>query len=200
MPIREGVSRDKEMKKIKTLFTRDFDKGGKITKEYAVELLESTVATEKINGTNVRLTVRNNTLIRLEKRRNPSKLQKAKGIENPWYVDADDYGPEDKWIYEAARDTDLSEIEDGEWSGEAVGPKVQGNPLKLEKHEVILFSHPEVRRKRLTFAVNPPLSFEELKEWLLKKKSLIGNNCFIEGVVWWLDSKPISKIKARDFS
>ena len=109
------------MKKITTLFKRDWDNGGKITPEYAIdpELFAIATATEKIDGTNVRVTVRNHTAVRLEKRRNPSKIEKQKGIEEPWYTDADEYDPQDKWIYDALKNTDLSEVPDGEWSGDA---------------------------------------------------------------------------------
>jgi len=84
-----------------------------------------------VDGTNVRLTVRNHQLARLEKRRNPTKLQKAKGMIDPWYIDANEFGPEDKHIWEAARNTGLADVPDGEWSGEAIGPKIQGNELRL---------------------------------------------------------------------
>ena len=71
------------MKKIKTILKRDWEGNGAITQEYAEgvspEILSHAKATEKLDGQNVRLTVRNHTLVRLEKRRNPSKIEKAKG-------------------------------------------------------------------------------------------------------------------------
>ena len=72
-------------------------------------------------------------------RRNPSEIQKRNGIIDGWYVDADEFGKEDKWIYEAVENTDLSPWPDGEHSCEAVGPSIQGNPLGLaEAHLCIL--------------------------------------------------------------
>jgi hypothetical protein len=41
------------------------------------------MATEKIDGTNIRITLRNNTIVRVEKRRNPNKQEKANGITEP---------------------------------------------------------------------------------------------------------------------
>lgn len=45
--------------------------------------------------------------------------------------------------------------------------------------------------------------FNSLKEWLPTKKSIIGNDCGIEGIVFWVkdgkNSKPIGKIKCTDF-
>ena len=140
------------MEMILTLFDRDWDGNRGVIDKYCelpegfdgddvYRVVSHCVATEKVNGTNVRLTVRNGILVRLEKRRNPTKVQKKLGIKDPWYVDADEYGPEDKHIWEAARNEDLSGVSDGEWRGEAVGPKIQGNPLNLGMHSVVLFSH-----------------------------------------------------------
>lgn len=151
------------------------------------------VATEKLDGTNVRLTVRNHVLVRLEKRRNPDKIQKAKGIKEPWYVDADEFGPEDKYLWEAARNTDISNIPDGEWSGEALGPKIQGNPLNLEKHVVCVFTYYEA-----PIHEGVPTTFNELKEWLPKQQSKYGKGP-IEGIVWHFPNGDMAKIKTKDF-
>ena len=189
------------MKKIKTIFDRDWEGNRGVVNIPVVDpvYLQPAIATEKLDGTNVRLTVRNHTIVRIEKRRNPSKLEKAKGIVDPWYVDASEFEAQDKHIVDASKNTDLSDIENGEWSGEAVGPKIQGNPLNLDKHEVVLFSHPETRRTRLTFTVNPPLDFDGLRDWLNGQKSLIGKDAPIEGVVWHDDHNQMFKIKLKDF-
>ena len=187
---------ENDMKKIPTLFERDWNGNGGVLDKTLIDLsiLENATATEKLDGTNVRLTVRNHTLVRLEKRRNPSKLEKAKGIEEPWYMDADEYAPNDKFIWEAARNTDFSNVEDGEWSGEALGPSIQGNPLHLDNHIVVLFSHGDAP----TFE-NVPTSYQELKEWLPKQKSRYGNDCGIEGIVWHCENGDMYKIKLKDF-
>jgi hypothetical protein len=88
-------------------------------------------ATEKLDGTNVRLTVRAGHVVRVEKRRNPTKIQKQRGVIDGWYVDADEHGAEDKWIFEAVKGTDTSGWPDGEHSAEALGPSIQGNTLGL---------------------------------------------------------------------
>ena len=41
-------------------------------------------ATEKVDGTNVRLTIRAHQCVRVEKRRNPTKVQKKNGIIDGW--------------------------------------------------------------------------------------------------------------------
>lgn len=182
------------MKKIPTIFQRNWDGNRGVVNQFAVNYpFNEATPTEKIDGTNVRLTVRNHMLVRLEKRRNPKKTQKAQGIEEPWYVDADEFDPGDKFLFEAARNTDLSSIPDGEWSGEAVGPKIQGNPLSLESHTVCLFS-----RGGAPILKDAPHTFDELKEWLPKQNSMFGNGR-IEGIVWHHPTAGMCKIKAKDF-
>lgn len=185
------------MKKIKTIFDRDWTgNGGVINKpvdSVTLSLLPFAKATEKIDGTNVRLTVRAQMLVRLEKRRNPSKIEKQRGIEEPWYVDADEYAPNDKFMWEAARNTDLAGVPDGEWSGEAVGPSIQGNPLALEKHEVVLFS-----LGRAPEFADVPTDFNELRDWLRDQDSKYGAGK-IEGIVWHCENGDMFKIKTKDF-
>lgn len=183
------------MQKIATIFDRDWNGNRAVVDEYVVdpEVLRFATATEKLNGTNVRLTVRNHFLVRLEKRRNPDKLQTARGISEPWYVDADEFDPQDKFIWEAARNTDLAAIPDGEWSGEALGPKIQGNPLGLERHIVVLFSCGQA-----PVFENVPTTFAELKSWLPQQQSRYGTGP-IEGIVWHCSDGTMLKIKARDF-
>jgi len=188
------------MQKIKTIFKRDWsgNRKGKVIPEYIdgfdPEILKDAVATEKLDGTNVRVTVRNHHVVRVEKRRNPTKEQKAMGIEEPWYVDAHEDDPADKWIFEAVRNTDFSNVPDGEWSGEAVGPKIQGNPLNLDKHVVVLFTLGQA-----PVFENVPIDYEGLKEWLPKQKSKFGNDCGIEGIVWHCKNGEMYKIKVKDF-
>ena len=185
------------MKKIKTIFKRDWNGNRKVIAEYIddfkPEFLDGAIPTEKLDGTNVRITIRNYSVVRVEKRCNPSKLQKAKGIEEPWYKDADEYGPEDKWIFDAVKNTIFSALPDGEWSGEAVGKNIQGNPLNLENNRVVFFT-----LNQAPIFDNVPIDFAGLKEWLPKQKSKYGNDCFIEGIVWHCKNGDMYKIKAKD--
>ena len=184
------------MKKIPTIFKRDETKGGKIIDQYVIDPADllTASATEKIDGTNVRVTVRNHVCVRLEKRRNPSKLEKAKGIIEPWYTDAS-MSSEDKHIQSALSGTDLSNIPDGEWSGEAVGENIQGNPLNLIGNKIVFFS-----LGQCPVFEDAPTTFEKLKEWLPKQKSKYGNNCGIEGIVWHYENGDMAKIKTKDFN
>ena len=182
------------MKKIPTIFKRDMNNGGRITQEYFQEFnFVDAIATEKLDGTNVRVTVRNTEPVRLEKRRNPDKIQKHKGITDPWYVDASPYETGDKWIYDALKNTDLSNIPDGEWSGEAVGSDIQGNTLDLETNRIVFFT-----LGQCPLFENVPITYEELKEWLPKQQSKYGYG-LIEGIVWHCVDGSMMKIKTKDF-
>lgn len=183
------------MRKIPTIFKRDVNNNGQIVPEYVVdtEMFIDAVATEKLDGMNVRVTVRSGTAVRLEKRRNPDKIQKHKGIIEPWYVDASS-SAEDKWLNDALKNTDMSNVPDGEWSGEAIGSNIQGNPLNLPTNRIVFFS-----LNQAPVFENVPITFEELKEWLPKQKSKYGNDCGIEGIVWHCADGNMMKIKTKDF-
>lgn len=188
------------MKKIKTIFERDWEGNKKVVPipsagvSLEVLALDRTVrATEKLDGTNIRVTVRSNTVVRVEKRRNPDKIQKHKGITEPWYIDAPE-SAEDKWIMDAVRNTDFSAIPDGEWSGEAIGKNIQGNPLNLDKNVVVFFSLGQA-----PVFENVPTTYDELKVWLPAQKSKFGNDCGIEGIVWHCANGDMYKIKVKDF-
>jgi len=185
------------MRKIKTIFERENGRVvPKVVTGVPLEMLalDKTVkATEKLDGMNVRVTIRSGTCVRLEKRRNPDKIQKYKGIIEPWYVDTA-ISSEDKWLNDALKNTDLSGLPDGEWSGEALGPNIQGNPLNLPTNRILFFTLGQA-----PVFENVPTSYEELKEWLPKQKSKYGVNCGIEGIVWHCANGEMYKIKTKDF-
>jgi len=185
------------MKKIKTIFERDWNGNRKVIDCFIEPLqdkLQEATATEKLDGTNVRITVRNHIVVRVEKRRNPDKIQKAKGIIDPWYIDADEYAPQDKYIFDGIKNTDFSEIPDGEWSGELVGKNIQGNPLNLDNNRIVFFTLGQA-----PIFENVPTTYDELKSWLPKQKSKYGNDCGIEGIVWHCKNGEMYKIKTKDF-
>ena len=152
------------------------------------------IATEKLDGTNVRLTVRSGTPVRLEKRRNPSKAQKTAGIVDGWYVDADSVGAEDRWIREAAESTDVSSWPDGEHSVEALGPRIQGNPLGLEQHVCVPFN------LEIPHYQDAPRTFAELRAWLVGLDSRYAPGHLAEGIVFHHADGRRAKIKRKDFA
>ena len=182
------------MRKIRTIFERINNKViDKIADGVNENLLKDAIATEKLDGMNVRVTLRSGICVRLEKRRNPDKIQKYKGIIEPWYIDTSE-SSEDKWLLDALKNTDVSLLPDGEWSGEAIGPNIQGNPLNLPTNRIVFFS-----LNQAPIFENVPITFEGLKEWLPKQKSQYGLNCGIEGIVFYCKNGEMYKIKTKDF-
>ena len=180
------------MQKIPTIFDRDWDGNrgvvDKLTGEYD---FANAVATEKVDGTNVRVTIFEGKCTNLDKRRSP------KGKE-PFYIQADKDDPGDKWIFKASEILVPADAPDGVWEGEAVGPKIQGNPLNLEEHQIILFSLPRLQETLLRID-NAPTTFSELLFWIPDQPSAVGQNCMIEGVVWHWPDGTMAKIKTKDF-
>lgn len=125
------------MKKIPTIFERDWDGNRGVIPKFNEEFKSVfnaikkgyLVPAEKLDGTNVRVTVRNRKVVRLEKRRNPTPGEKKDGVIDPLYVDASVNNPEDTHIIKAVCCAYFAEIDDGEYSGEAIGENIQGNPL-----------------------------------------------------------------------
>lgn len=188
------------MRKIRTLFKRNWDEKGykkgilnEYTDNFDLSMLENAQATEKLDGMNVRVTIRNGICVRLEKRRNPDKIQKHKGIIEPWYVDTSE-SSEDKWLNDALKNTDLIGLPDGEWSGEALGPNIQRNPLNLPTNRILFFTLGQA-----PVFESVPTSYEELKVWLPQQKSKYGNDCGIEGIIWHCENGDMYKIKTKDF-
>ena len=182
------------MKKIRTLFERENGKVfDKISDGVNLEFLKDAKPTEKLDGMNVRVTIRSGTCVRLEKRKNPDKIQKHKGIIEPWYIDTSE-SSEDKWLNDALKNTDLTGLPDGEWSGEALGTNIQGNPLNLESNRIVFFT-----LNQAPIFENVPTSYSELRGWLPQQKSKYGIDCGIEGIVWHCENGEMYKIKSKDF-
>jgi hypothetical protein len=149
--------------------------------------------TEKLDGTNIRITVRAGQVVRVEKRVNPTKVQKAKGIVDGWYMDADEHDPADRYVFEAVRNTDASGLPDGEHPCEALGPKIQGNPLGLEKHVCVPFNltAPDLG------AV--PRDYAGLAAFLARLESHYAPGHLAEGIVFHHTDGRRAKIKRKDF-
>jgi hypothetical protein len=181
------------MEKIPTIFERDgrFHVVDRPRADCAWVFDGEGAATEKLDGTNVRLTVRCGTLVRVEKRRNPSREQKQRGIVDGWYVDA---GPEDKWIMAAADGTDVSAWPDGEHSCEAIGPRVQGNPLGLAAHVCVPFN------LRVPVYADVPRDFAGLRSFLATADSVYAPGNRPEGIVFHHPDGRRAKIKRKDFA
>lgn len=92
-------------------------------------------------------------------------------------------GPEDKWHRQALANTGIEPpdvLPDGTY--ELVGPKIQGNPEKYEKHTLVRHGHKP-------YIV--PRDYEGMKELLAELD--------VEGFVFHHPDGRMAKIKARDF-
>jgi hypothetical protein len=142
----------------------------------------------------VRITLRAGHAVRIEKRRNPTKLQKQQGVIDGWYVDADEHSKEDKWIFEAVRGTEVHGWPDGEHSVEAVGPHIQGNALGLTKHLCIPFN------LEIPAYENVPRTYDGLKRMLENLESRFSPGHLAEGIVFHHPDGRRAKIKRKDFA
>lgn len=189
------------MQKIPTLFERDPADMSRVTArvtpgcEWVFQ--GEGVPTRKWDGTNVRVTVARNVpverglasvLATLEKRRNPTREEKAAGAE-PGYALASRSDPADKHIFAALDATAFTVWPEGLWSAEALGPKIQGG-IDGDRPMLVPFSVPGWA---LTHALipQPVRTFEGLATYL--------RDGAIEGVVFHHSDGRMAKIKARDF-
>lgn len=183
------------MKKIPTLFKRDFTNNGVIIPEYSNGtnwvLAGQGVATRKYDGTSV--------LIRNGKMYKRYELRSGK-IAPPDFEQVDydgttgkavgwvqvGWGSEDKWFLETIKhhgaNPDKVDLTDGTY--ELLGPKVQGNPEQATEH----YLQPHWLAESYS---NVPTEFEALKEWLKNKD--------IEGLVWHHADGRMVKIKKKDY-
>lgn len=95
------------------------------------------------------------------------------------------WGSEDKYFREAISGGNPDEVHMPQGTYELVGPKVQGNPEDRPNHMLVKHS-----RAPVLFPV-PPTGFDELREYLVGKD--------IEGIVWHHPDGRMVKIKKKDF-
>lgn len=183
------------MKKIPTLFEREFDERGKLKR-----VLETPkpgfewvfdgegVATEKVDGACCAI-IGGKFYKRFdakEGRKIPDGAIPCMPMRDPYtghwphWLPVDFERGCDKWFVAAYKNSPWI-IEDGTY--EAVGPHFQNNPYGLdedclEKHGRIVIH-------------DCPRTFEGIREYLRTHE--------IEGIVFWKDNKPMCKIKRSDF-
>ena len=93
-----------------------------VTPEYEWVFEDDTMAVEKLDGTNVKLLTENGRLTSLYNRKNPiDPLQIIKG--KTFIIEG---------IFRAVQKGYIEK--DGEQAGEVIGPKLQGNPYRLDNH------------------------------------------------------------------
>ncbi len=184
------------MQKIETIFDRgeNFRVTPKVRAGTEWVFAGEGIATEKIDGTNVRITVASGKVCKVEKRRNPTREEKALGQE-PGYIDAHREDPQDKHIFRAVDNTIVSTWSDGAYSCEAIGTKIQGNPLGLLAPTCYAFT----RSASVVIVPDAPRTYEGLREFFKTFDSIYSPGHKAEGIVFHHPDGRMAKIKARDF-
>lgn len=120
------------MNKIPTLFLRNPENMKLVTRELNPDCdwiddfgIPSSQFTIKKDGTNIQVIIKDGVLVHVNKRKNPSREEKALG-KVPVYINADRSDPSDQYIFQSVDATDFSDWPNGEWSCEALGPNIQG--------------------------------------------------------------------------
>ncbi len=182
------------MQKIETIFDRgdNFKVTPKIRVGTEWVFTGEGIATEKIDGTNIRITIASGKITKVEKRHNPTQEEKVLGQE-PGYIDAHESDPSDKHIFRAVSGTDVSNLANGEYPCEAFGPKIQGNPLGLQSPICYLFTVTPM------LVPNVPRNFEGLREFFKTFDSRYSPGHKAEGIVFHHPDGRMAKIKAKDF-
>lgn len=194
------------MKKIPTLFVRDFENRGAITDEVTPGcewvINGEGVATEKFDG--MACLIRDGKLYRRYDAKHgktpPSDFEPAQPNPDPvtghwpgWVPvgdDPDDQYYREAWQYRIEYQVPFfggEESEDWEWTYELIGPRVQGNPHGAQGHELI-------RHGNWQYA-EMPRTFDGIRAWFEEHE--------MEGIVFWRDYSDLNcdkvKIKRRDF-
>src|SRR4030043_77470 len=143
---------------------------------------EDTFAVEKLNGTNVKLKTEHGRLIALQNRKN---------IIDPLQI----IGGKNHIIEGIFRSINKGYVKaDGEQAGECIGPKIQGNPYKLDFHEWYPFEKAISDLRYRSFHEHERI-FENwsdwFKDWLhsryyqkIASKKGIDDKVFAEGIVF----------------
>lgn len=172
-----------DMPKLKSLFIRKEINGRFIvTNEIDEDCKwvfedESVLAVEKLDGTNVSIIIENGKITRIFNRTsevpffNTGKRHLIEAVQN-------------------AYERGYCNFTDGQYFGEVIGPKVQGNPYKLDYHIWLPFD--TVVKKNFAYKSwgKYPKTFEAISEWFKDLMPLYymslhkGEQGFVEGIVF----------------
>lgn len=186
------------MKKIISLFQRNYDGDRLVHNEVAPGaewvIAGEGVATRKYDGTCC--LIRDGKLYKRHEikpgGKAPTNFEPANDIDENtgkqqgWIPVGD--GPEDKWHREGLENSPLARTPSGEYidgTYELVGPKIQGNPERMPRHELV--PH---KTQWLRLLEQPPRDFDGIREYLRT-----GD---LEGIVWHHPDGRMVKIKSKD--
>jgi hypothetical protein len=179
VPVAANSSGGATVEKIPTMFERDETARGRpvtpaLKPECQWVAAGEGVATRKLDGMNVK--VGGGVL---HKRQKPTE-----GVyDEASYVPASRDEPGDRYLFDAF--DSAANWEDGIY--EALGPKIQGNPEKYERHTLVRV----VPAETCLVLTDVPRTFGGLREWLAAHD--------VEGIVFHHEDGRKAKIKKRDF-
>lgn len=188
----------KDMPKLHTPFKRKMNENGdyvcynEIDEDYRWVFEDnSVVAVEKLDGTNVSIIIENGKITRIFNRTG----------EVPFF------GSGKRFIIEAvmnAYDKGYCNFTDGQYFGEVLGPKVQGNPYKLTEPIWIPFSSYAKQKLAYKSWGKYPKDFDTISEWFKELMPLFAlqrgdKEGFVEGVVFTHKDGRMAKLRKDCF-
>jgi len=191
-----------DMPKIQSPFVREVnDKGDyvvtpKITEGYEWVFTDDTVlAIEKLHGTNVSIIVESGIVTSLWNRtaRIPF-FNKGKSFITKGVLESFDRG--------------YCELPDGQWFGELIGPKINGNPYQLKEHVWIPFKTYSAKHLAYTSWGKYPKTFESMSGWFQTLMPLYSlrihgkeatSKYFVEGIVFTHPDGRMAKLRCDMF-
>lgn len=147
-----------DMPKLDSPFVREERNSGYYVKDEINEGYEwvfesdSVIAVEKLDGTNVSVVIENGNITAVFNRKN----RVAPFNKNKQFIT--------KGLLNSLNRGYLN-LKDGQWYGELVGPKVQGNPYKLDEHLWIPFQSYSWRKLKYNSWGDYPKTFDAIKSW-----------------------------------
>ncbi len=185
------------MEKIECPFVRKVNTKGhyvvtpEITEGYEWVFNDNTVlAVEKLHGTNVSIVVEQGHIMSIWHRtaRMPF-FNRGKS----WII---------KGVLESF-DRGYCELPDGQWFGELIGPKLNGNPYLIDEHLWIPFATYAQKHLSYTSWGKYPKTFDSMSEWFQTLMPLFSNRIhgreiedqFVEGIVFTHPDGRMAKLR-----
>ena len=188
----------RDMEKIKSPFVRKMINGNYVVTPKIEEGYEwvfkddSVMAIEKLHGTNVSITIQEGVVTSVFNRteRIPF-INKGKS----WII---------KGLLNSKEKGYLEFLGDGQHFGELIGPKINGNPYKLEENLWIPFETYGQKHLKYKSWGKYPKDFETISEWFKELMPLFMrmrgiNDGFVEGIVFTHPDGRMAKLRKDMF-
>lgn len=179
---------------VRKLINNNYVVTDEISKDCEWVFNEDILCVEKLDGTNVSIIIENGVVTSIFNRTN--RIQFIGGTLSKIFTEG----------INNALEKERFILVDGQLWGELIGPKINGNPYKLDKHEWIPF---EWAKKHLSYNSwgKYPKDFKNINEWFEKtlfslyiRKLREGEIAFPEGVVFYRSNGEMCKLRRDMFS